>query len=201
MSPPGELPTIPLRLLESLGIPVAPWALAEAPGYAHPLAYPVAVKRLETHKTERGGVVLGVATREEFEEAVKKLGSRQVLVQAMQSGLAEAIVGYRDDPVVGPVVLVGAGGVMTEIYRDYALRMAPVSETEAEEMIEQVKGFAALRGYRNLPRGDVKALAQVVSALSKLAGSRALEAEINPLLVKADGVVAVDALLVLREAA
>ena len=201
MSPLGELPTIPLRLLESLGIPVAPWALAEAPGYAHGLAYPVAVKRLEAHKTERGGVVLGVANREELEAAVKKLGSRQVLVQAMQSGLAEAIVGYRDDPVVGPVVLVGAGGVMTEIYRDTALRMAPVSEREAGEMIEQVKGFAALRGYRNLPRGDVKALAQVVSALSRLAGSRVLEAEINPLIVKADGVVAVDALILFREAA
>jgi hypothetical protein len=121
-----------------------------------------------------------------------------VLVQEMQSGLAEAIVGYRDDPVVGPLVLVGAGGVLAELYRDYALRIAPVSETEAAEMIEQVKGLAPIRGYRNLPRGDVKALAQAVSALSRLAlakGRPVREAEINPLIVKADGVVAVDALV------
>ena len=116
----------------------------------------------------------------------------------MQSGLAEAIVGYRDDPVVGPVVLVGTGGVMTEIYRDYVLRMAPVSEREAEEMIEDVKGFAAIRGYRNLPRGDLRALARAVSAFSTLCllkGKPVREAEINPLIVKADGVVAVDALV------
>jgi acyl-CoA synthetase (NDP forming) len=202
MSPPGGLPTIPFRLLESLGIPVAPWAFADAPGYEHPLAYPVAVKRLEAHKTERGAVALGVATREQFEKVVKKMDSPRVLVQAMQSGLAEAIVGYRDDPVVGPVVLVGAGGVMAEVYRDIALRMAPVSETEAGEMIEQVRGFAAIRGYRNLPRGDVGALARAVSALSRLAlleDKSVREAEINPLLVRQDGVVALDALVISRE--
>jgi hypothetical protein len=132
------------------------------------------------------------------------MGAARVLVQEMQSGLAEAIVGYRDDPVIGPLVLVGAGGVLAEVYRDYALRIAPVSETEAAEMIEQVKGLATIRGYRNLPRGDVKALAQAVSALSRLAlarGRPVCEAEINPLVVKADGVVAVDALVARKEGA
>jgi len=122
----------------------------------------------------------------------------------MQSGLAEAIVGYRDDPVVGPLVLVGSGGVLTEIHRDYVLRMAPVSEREAGEMIEQVKGFAAIRGYRNLPRGDLGALARAVSALSALSlmpGRPVREAEVNPLIVRADGVVAVDALVAPRGAA
>jgi len=88
--------------------------------------------------------------------------------------------------------------------RDSVVRMAPVSEREAGEMIEQVKGFAAIRGYRNLPRGDVGALARAVSAISRLAlvpGRPVREAEINPLLVKADGVVAVDALLALKGAA
>jgi len=201
LPPPGALPASPFSLLESLGIPVAPWAIAEAPGYAHGLPYPVAVKRLEAHKTERGGVALGVANREEFDKVARRLASPRLLVQAMQSGLLEAIVGYRDDPVVGPVVLAGAGGVMTEVYRDYVLRVAPVSEREAGEMIEQVKGFAAIRGYRNLPRGDVAALARTVSALSRLALARGRpvgEAEINPLIVKADGVVAVDALVAPR---
>jgi acyl-CoA synthetase (NDP forming) len=204
LTAPAHLPQNPLELIAALGIPVAQWVIAEAPGFSHPLGYPVAVKLLEAHKTERGGVALGVASREHLKKAAEKMGARRVLVQEMQSGLAEAIVGYRDDPVVGPLVLVGAGGVLAEVYRDYALRIAPVSETEAAEMIEQVKGLATIRGYRNLPRGDVKALARVVSALSRLAlakGRPVREAEINPLIVKADGVVAVDALVARKEAA
>jgi acyl-CoA synthetase (NDP forming) len=201
---PDRLPSHPFDLFASLGIPVAQWAIAEAPDFAHPIGYPVAVKLLEAHKTERGGVALGIANGEEFEREVKKISKNRVLVQKMHSGLAEAIVGYREDAVVGPLVLVGVGGVLTEIYRDYVLRMAPVSEEEAEEMIAQVKGFAAIRGYRNLPRGDLKALARAVSALSRLALVKdrpVREAEINPLIVSADGVVAVDALVALKEAA
>lgn len=203
LAAPGDLPSQPFELLAALGVPAARWAIAEAPGFTHPLGYPVAVKLLEAHKTERGGVALGIASREELEKAARRMGAQRVLVQQMQTGLAEAIVGYRDDAVVGPLVLVGAGGVLAELYRDYALRIAPVSEAEAAEMIEQVKGLAAIRGYRNLPRGDVKALAQAVSALSRLAlaqGRPVREAEINPLVVKADGVVAVDALVALKGA-
>ena len=204
LAPPAALPANPFELLTKLGIPVARWAIVEAPDFRHDLPYPVALKRLDAHKTERGGVALGVADQAEFVKKAQAMGQNRLLVQTMQAGLAEAIVGYRDDPVVGPVVLVGAGGVMTEIYRDYVLRMAPVDEREAVGMIEQVKGLAAIRGYRNLPRGDVPALARAVSALSRLAlakGRPVREAEINPLIVKADGVVAVDALVVPREAA
>jgi len=99
--------------------------------------------------------------------------ARVVLVQKMESGLAEAIVGYRDDPVVGPIALVGAGGALAEIYKDYALRLAPVSEEDAEEMIERVKGLAMVRGYRGLPHGDLRALAQACrSALAACARQR-----------------------------
>jgi acetate---CoA ligase (ADP-forming) len=195
---PADPPANAFELFAALGIPVAPWAIAEAPEFMHAVAYPVALKRLEAHKTERGGVVLGVADHAQLVKKAQALGAKRLLVQRMEAGLAEAIVGYRDDPVVGPIVLVGAGGVMTELYRDYVLRMAPVSETEAAEMIEQVKGFAAIRGYRNLPRGDVQGLARAVSAVSTLCllkGKPVREAEINPLIVKADGVVAVDALV------
>jgi hypothetical protein len=125
-----------------------------------------------------------------------------VLVQKMESRLAEAIVGYRDDPIVGPIVLVGAGGTLAEIYGDFALRLAPVGEDDAAAMIEKVKGFAMLRGYRGLPRGDLRALAKAVAVVSRLAllpGLPVAEAEINPLMVKADGVVAVDALVAMKE--
>jgi acetate---CoA ligase (ADP-forming) len=204
LAAPGSLPENAFELIAALGIPVARWTIAETPGFSHALGYPVAVKLLEAHKTERGGVVLGVANQEELEKAAQKMAAPRVLVQQMQSGLAEVIVGYRDDAVVGPLVLVGAGGVLAELYRDYALRIAPVSETEAAEMIEEVKGLAVIRGYRNLSRGDVKSLARAVSALSRLAlakGRPVREAEVNPLIVKADGVVAVDALVALKETA
>ena len=100
------------------------------------------------------------------------------------------------------VYAVGAGGTLAEIYQDFAVALAPVSEAEALAMIERVKGLAIVRGYRNLPRGDTEALARAVAALSRLAlipGRPVREAEANPLIVKREGVVAVDALIALKE--
>jgi len=184
-------------LLESLGIPVVEQQVASAPDFKHSIPYPVAVKVLDAeHKTEVGGVALALSNFEEFIQVAEDWDKPALLVQRMESGLAEVIVGYRRDPVVGPVVLVGAGGTLTELYRDFTLSMAPVSPEEAMRMIERVRGLAVLRGYRNLPRGDVQALAQAVSALSRLCFlEKVLEAEINPLIVKSRGVVAVDALM------
>ena len=124
-----------------------------------------------------------------------------IVVQRFETGLAEALVGYRVDRVVGPVVAVGVGGALTEIVGDVVVRRAPVSLGDAEAMVGAVRGFAALRGERGRARGDLGALARAVCAVSDLArlpqaGVR--EAEINPLVVKADGegVVAVDGLVV-----
>jgi acyl-CoA synthetase (NDP forming) len=189
----------PFSLVASLGIPVVEQALARAPDFAHSVPYPVAAKILGEHKTNVGGVALNIASHEELLSWGRKTGQQQLHIQRMESGLAEAIVGYREDPVVGPVVLVGAGGTLAELYKDFVLRMAPLSEEEALEMIEGVKGLAPIRGYRNLPRGDVKALAKAVSAFSRLCFVKEVsEAEVNPLIVKAEGVVAVDALLALK---
>ncbi len=189
----------PFSMVASLGIPVVEQALARAPDFAHAVPYPVAAKILGEHKTNVGGVALNLSSHEELLSWGNKTGQRQLRIQRMESGLAEAIVGYRDDPVVGPLVLVGAGGTLAELYQDFVLRMAPVSEEEALEMIEGVKGLAIIRGYRNLPRGDVKALAKAVAAFSRLCSfDEIAEAEINPLIVKAEGVVAVDALLALK---
>jgi acyl-CoA synthetase (NDP forming) len=194
-----------LELFASLGIEVAESQVARAPAFAHSVPYPVAAKILSAgiaHKTEVGGVLLGIEDEASFKRRIKTLDSDKVLVQAMQSGLAEAIVGYRDDPLVGPLVLVGAGGVLAELYRDTVLRLAPVSVAEAEEMIAEVKGLAPIRGYRGLPRGDVRALADAVAALSRLAlarGRPVAEAEINPVIVKRTGAVAVDGLVVLKD--
>lgn len=121
------------------------------------------------------------------------------IVQPMAKGVGEAILSYRRDPLVGPIVALGAGGVLAEVYRDVVLRLAPVSETEALEMIEGVKGLAPARGYRGMPKGDLAALARAVAAFSRLAAlAEVTEAEINPVIVlpEGQGVVMADALLV-----
>ncbi len=166
------------------------------------------------HKTDAGLVRLNVqgedAVREAaaalFETARSKFPEarvRGVLAAPMQRGLAEVILGYRRDPEVGPVVVLGMGGVLAEIRRSFVLRLAPVSLLEAEEMIEELAELKPLRGWRNLPRGDLAVLARAVVSLSRLAAlpdaERVREAEINPLIVRAEGagVVAVDGLVVL----
>ena len=193
-----DLPADPFAAMASLGIPVAEHAIVQAPDFKHALSYPVALKRLDVeHKTEVGGVVLNIGSHAELVEQAKRMGQPRLMVQRMERGLAEAIVGYRRDPIVGPLVLVGAGGTLAELYKDFAIALAPVSEAEALALLQRVKGLAIVRGYRNLPRGDVKALAGAVAALSRLAQvPEVREAEINPLIVKADGVVAVDARVV-----
>ena len=118
----------------------------------------------------------------------------------MVSGLVEALLGFRRDPEIGPVVILSAGGVLAEIYDDAAIRPAPIDVTTAHEMIEEVRGLAPIRGYRKLPKGDLMALADSITAFSQLAAIRnpnILEAEINPLSVAeaGSGVLAIDALI------
>ncbi len=220
--PPRAEPVLALQpaeaLFAALGIPQTPMQRLRSPDDPVTCQFPVAIKVASPdieHKTEVGGVELGLRDAHEAAAAAKRILERVrtarprarihgVIASSMQSGLAEAILGYRNDAQVGPLVLVGAGGVLAEIYRDATLRLAPVSLEDARAMIDEVRGFAPLAGYRNAPRGDLEALAQAIVAFSRLATlPDVLEAEINPLIVKAqgEGVVGVDALLVLREGA
>lgn len=171
------------------------------------LRYPVALKAVSeeiAHKTEAGAVALNIADAPALRAAAaamkSRLGARITgfIAQPMAKGVGEAILGYRRDPLVGPVVALGAGGVLAEVYRDIVLRVAPVSVEDAREMIGLVKGLAPARGYRGLPKGDLQALAQAVAAFSRLAAIDAVaEAEINPLIIlpEGQGVVMADALL------
>ena len=200
------------NLFAALGIETAPHAIIAAgdpPPATLPFGFPVAVKILSAdlaHKTEAGGVALGIAdepalaaARLAVAGAARDGAVERVLVQRMESGLAEVLLGYRRDSQAGPLVTLGMGGTLAEIYRDFSVRLAPVDEATAHDMIEEVAGLAIVRGYRNLPEGDLAALAGAVAALSRLALLRArsvVEAEINPLIVRRSGlgVVAVDAL-------
>jgi acyl-CoA synthetase (NDP forming) len=195
-------------LFDKLGVPHAPSIALDATAShapALPFAYPVAVKALSAeiaHKSDVGGVILNVKDDAALLAAVKRIAQAtkvpRVLVQPMTAGLGEVLIGYRVDPDVGPLVMIAAGGVLAEIYRDRSLRLAPVDLATAHEMIGEVAALKALAGYRGRPKGDLDALARALVALSQLAvsdGPAALEAEINPLMVRADGVVAVDALV------
>lgn len=176
--------------------------------------FPVVAKLLSVdlpHKTEAGAVTLGIKSLEELRAAVDHMVTSAkayaplaridgVMLQPQLAAVGEVLIGLRRDPSVGPVITVGMGGTATEIYRDIALRIAPVSPLEALAMFDNVRGFALLRGFRGKPRGDLAALAEAVSRLSQLcADSRIAEAEINPVLVMSEGhgVVAVDGLVVL----
>jgi acetate---CoA ligase (ADP-forming) len=199
-------------LLDRLGIPRSPavaieTTIAQAP--ALPFPYPVAAKVLSAdipHKTEVGGVVLNVRDGDALVAAIKAMREtvrqrtgitpERVLVAPMVSGIGEVLIGYRVDREAGPLVMVAAGGVFTEIYRDRSLRLAPVDLAAAQAMIGEVKAFATLKGFRGKPAGDLDALARAIVALSRLAETGSVaEAEVNPLIVKTDGVVAVDALI------
>ncbi len=205
------------KIFAALGVPAAPAEIIKAPGQKTGLDFPVVAKILSpdiAHKTDAGGVAVNIANADELKRAAAGILERVrakhpqakldgILVQRMEQGLAELILGYKHDPQVGPVVVLGIGGTLAEIYRDFALRLAPVTVEEAARMMDEVKGLAVIRGYRGQPKGDIEALARAVSAFSQLAAlaPRVKEAEVNPLIVKPEGqgVVAVDGLLVLGD--
>jgi acetate---CoA ligase (ADP-forming) len=203
-------------VLRDLGVRAAQHAVVAAddlPGEL-PVPGPVAVKLLSAdvpHKSDIGGVVLGVTDAAGLRDAVdtirRDVGARapeipvdSLLVQTMAHGLGEALVGVRRDEHAGPIVVLAAGGMLAELYRDRSVRTAPVDLPTARGMVAEVVAFRALTGYRGGRRGDVEALAHAVVAMSELAdapGPTVLEAEVNPLLIlpEGEGVVAVDALV------
>jgi acyl-CoA synthetase (NDP forming) len=168
----------------------------------------VAVKLLDAavlHKTEVGGVHLGVRTPDELDAALDTLeaaGARRFLVEAMAPPGVDLVVGARRDPVFGPVVLVGLGGVTAEVLADVSVRLAPLSPAEARTMPSELAGRALLAGWRGGPVLADDDLARVVVALGDLVAARpaVAEIEINPLRLTATGLLALDAVIVTREA-
>jgi acetate---CoA ligase (ADP-forming) len=206
------------RVFGALGIAPAPSEVITEPAQKTTVGFPVVAKILSPdilHKTDAGGVALNIGNANRLASTAKQMLERigkshpqarlnGILVQRMEKGLAEVILGFRHDPQAGPVVVLGVGGILAEIYKDVAIRLAPVDLDTARGMVDEVRGLAVIRGYRGLPRGDCEALAQAVAALSQLAclpERSVAEAEINPLIVRADGrgVVAVDGLIVFAD--
>lgn len=182
---------------------------------ARATGYPVVLKIASediAHKTEIGGVALGLQDDDAVRQAYDRLmaNAREhaplarldgVLVAPMVRGGVELIAGVSRDPVFGPVVMVGLGGIHAEILKDVAVQVAPVSEDEALRMIRSLKMFPLLDGARGQPKADLAAAARTVARLSEFACRHAAdvaEIDMNPILVKpqGEGVLVLDALMV-----
>jgi acetyl coenzyme A synthetase (ADP forming)-like protein len=199
------------RLLACYGLPVAEWRLAETPeeaaAAATELGGPVALKAVAprlVHKTEAGAVRLGIdgadqvrAAAAEMAETVAARGYpvEGFLVQRMVGDGVELLVGVVHDASFGPVVACGAGGTAVELLKDVAVRITPLTDRDAAEMIRSLQTFPLLDGYRGAPKGDVAALEELLLRVSALVDAHPTIAELdcNPVRVLPEGVVVVDA--------
>lgn len=210
------------NLLRLYGVDVAEERIAhsrdEAVLYAQEIGFPVVLK-VNTpdilHKTEAGIICLDLWTEKEVGEAYEEILSQAkayddgarlegVSVQEMVSGGVEIMLGGKRDSVFGPTVMVGLGGIFVELFKDYALRLAPIDLGVAHEMINSLKGKDILFGARGVAKADVNALAETLVKLGNLVSDQheiLQEIDINPLKVleEGKGVKAVDALVVLRD--
>jgi len=210
------------ELLREAGVPMTAYRVAatpeEAADAAGALGFPVAVKVLSpdvAHKSDAGGIALnlgdGDAVREGAEAVLAAVARshpdaavRGVLVAPMAAEGSDLILGGRVDPVFGPVVVCGLGGVFVELFNDVAIDIAPVSEARAEALLRRLRAWPLLQGARGRPRADVPAAAAAVAAFSRFLADNAdwlSSVEVNPLRVlpEGKGTVGLDALIVPTE--
>lgn len=207
-------------VLGQAGVPFLPTAVVQdghdAANAATGMGFPVAMKIVSPdilHKTEIGGVILGVADAQAAHAAFETLMGRArearpnariegVLVTPMAPKGVELIIGVNRDPVFGPVVVFGLGGIFTEVFKDVALRVAPFDRDEALRMMAEIKGHALLTGFRGQPGVDIDALAEVLVNLSQFAAANADQLEtidLNPVVALPAGLFALDTVLIGRE--
>jgi acetyltransferase len=184
---------------------------------AQDIGYPVVLKLLAAevqHKSDIGGVILGIRSDNEMRAAYTRLGQNlakarpgakleQVIVAEQVSGFVELVLGVQRDPEVGPVVMFGSGGINLELHKDVAFGAVPLPLWQAKAMIERTTAGKLLKGYRGMPAGDEGSVLAALIALGRLAndlGDQIESIDINPVVALPDGqgAVALDALVVLR---
>ncbi|UCF90083.1 MAG: acetate--CoA ligase family protein [Desulfobacterales bacterium] len=201
----GELEGI--GLLEAYGFKVLPTQLArsadEAAQRAQDIGFPVVLKIVSEqilHKSDAGGVVIGLHTAEEVKRAFNAIVQRAgayapqahiegVLVQQMALAGHEVILGMNRYPVFGPLLMVGIGGIYVEVFQDVEFRLAPIGRNEARRMLRQIKGYKLLKGFRGKPPADIETAEKSLVRLSNMAMNHPeiMELDINPLLVHSQG--------------
>jgi acyl-CoA synthetase (NDP forming) len=207
------------EVLAAAGIPVAEARLAataeDAAKAAADVGYPAVLKIVSldvTHKSDVGGVKVGLAdeaaVRGAYDEIVAAVKARQpdariegVAVQAMARPGTEVIVGMSKDPQFGPVLMFGLGGIFVEVLKDVAFRIVPLEERDAKQMIDEIKGRAVLDGVRGGEPADIGALTDLLLKLSAFAEAnpQVEEIDLNPVFAYKDGVIAVDARIVIGD--
>ena len=187
-------------LLEAYGIPLVAERTAasvdEAVAAAEEIGYPVVVKTAApgAHKTETGGIALDLQDEQQVREAVERIGA-PVIVQQYLTGGTELLAGVVQDPVFGPLVAFGPGGVFAELIGDATFRIAPLTDVDAEELVTGAKAGRLVAGFRGSPPADTAALEGLVHRLGRLAEDlgEVAELDLNPVIAGPDGCVAVDA--------
>lgn len=203
-------------VLLSYGVPFPRFGVArsteEAVELARMLGYPVVMKIVSpdvVHKSEVGGVRLDLRTEEEVRAAFSEIVSLShrrgvrtegVMIAQYVRGGVEVVVGLTRDPTFGPVVMFGLGGVFVEALQDVAFRVAPVDRSEARAMIEEVRGYTVLAGFRGLGPRDVDSLADLIVAVGDagMENAEIASIDLNPVLVLEQGVLAVDSRVILE---
>jgi acetyl coenzyme A synthetase (ADP forming)-like protein len=192
-------------LLDAYGIPLVPERVAtsvdDAVAAAGELGYPVVVKTAAAgaHKTESGGVALDLRDEQQVRAAVERVGA-PALVQPYVHGGAELLAGVVQDPVFGPLVAFGPGGVLAELIGAAGFRIAPLTDVDAEELVLGGKAGRLVRGFRGTPPADENALVELVQRLARVAEDlpEVAELDLNPVIALPQGCVAVDARVRLR---
>ncbi len=207
------------RILKQVGISVVETKLAktqkEAVSFSQKMGFPVALKIASPdviHKTDSGGVMLSLNNAAEvkkaYDQILKKVKKQYreaalhgVSVQRMVRPGTEVIIGTTKDPQFGPVIMFGLGGIFVELLKDVSFRVIPVKRKDAQEMIQEIKGYPLLQGYRGKEPASLTALVEVILKISKFVeeNPRIKELDLNPIFAYRDKAVAVDARIILEE--
>jgi len=207
------------KLLRQVGIPIVETKLAktqkEAVLLSQKIGFPVALKIASPdviHKSDSGGVKLGLnnvaQVKTAYNEIIESVNQQYpgaviqgVSVQKMVRPGTEVIVGTSKDPQFGPVIMFGLGGIFVEVLKDVSFRIVPVRQRDAQEMIQEIKGYPLLQGYRGKEPANIPALVEMILKISKFAeeNPKVKELELNPIFAYADRAVAVDARIILEE--
>jgi len=203
------------ELLEEIGIKIPAQRLTsgkdETLAAADEIGFPVVMKLMAediVHKSDTGAVKLNIKTREDAEKAFNELmeipaeSEKKISVQAMaEEPITELIIGMTTDPQFGPALMFGIGGILVELLEDVSFRIAPITEYDAKEMINEIKGFPLLDGYRGKPKADINAIVDTLMKISDFVveHEEIYEMDLNPVFIYKDDLICVDARIILKK--